>query len=66
MHVPLFGSGGDTLACGRGGGVSRFGRWDRHCGTLGIYEFCRCRNGGGGRMKGEVGKEELMKVKGKG
>ncbi len=29
--------GEDTLACGRGGGGSQFGRGDRHCGTLGIY-----------------------------
>jgi hypothetical protein len=33
-------SGGDTLACGRGG--SQFGRVDSHCGTLGIHigMFC--------------------------
>ncbi len=35
--IPLFGGGGYTLARGRGGGGSQFGRGDRHCGTLGIY-----------------------------
>jgi hypothetical protein len=38
--VPLFGSGGDTLACGKGGGGSQFGRGDRHYGTLSIYVLC--------------------------
>jgi hypothetical protein len=36
---PPFGSGGDTFACGRGGG-SQFGRGERHCGTLGINVLC--------------------------
>ncbi len=31
--------GGDTLACGRGGGGSQSGRGDRHCSTLGINVF---------------------------
>jgi len=30
---------GGTLACGRGGVRSQFGRGDRHCGTLGIYVY---------------------------
>jgi hypothetical protein len=33
---PPLGSKGDTLAMGRGGGGSQFGRRDRHSGTLGI------------------------------
>ncbi len=33
---PPFGSGGDTLACGRGSGRTQFGRGDRHCDTPGI------------------------------
>jgi hypothetical protein len=53
---PPFGSGGTHSLAEEGVEEgSQFGRWDKHCGTLGIYEFCRCRNGG--RMKGEVGKE---------
>ena len=35
-----FGSGGDTLACGKGVERSQFQRGDRHCGTLGIYVLC--------------------------
>ncbi len=34
------GSGGDTLACGKGDGGSQFGRGDRHYGTLGTYVLC--------------------------
>jgi hypothetical protein len=38
--VCQFGSGGGaTLACGRGGGKSQFGRGDRHCGSIGIYVY---------------------------
>jgi hypothetical protein len=29
-----------TLACGRGGGETQFGRVDRHCGSLGSYVLC--------------------------
>jgi hypothetical protein len=32
--------GGATLACGRGGGKSQFGRGDRHCGSIGRYVLC--------------------------
>jgi hypothetical protein len=32
--------GRDTLACGRGGGGTHFGRGDIHCGTLGTYVLC--------------------------
>jgi hypothetical protein len=32
--------GGDTLACGRGGEGSQFGRGDRHCGTSGKHVVC--------------------------
>ncbi len=35
-----WGGGGDTIACGSGGGGSPFGRGDRHCGTLDIYVLC--------------------------
>ncbi len=41
--LPLwFRGGGDTLACGRGGGRDpiQIGRGDRLCGTLGIYVLC--------------------------
>ncbi len=38
--APRFRGGGDTLACGKGGGGSQFGRGDRHYGTLGIYVLC--------------------------
>ncbi len=37
---PPFGSGGNTLARGRGHGGSQFGRGDRNCGTLNIDVFC--------------------------
>ncbi len=60
------GAGERTHSLAEEGVGSQFGRWDKHCGTLGINEFCRCRDGGGDRMEGEVGKEGLMKVKGKG
>jgi hypothetical protein len=39
----LFGSGGEgtnSLGGERAGTGSQFGRWDRHCGTLGIYVLC--------------------------
>jgi len=36
---PLVPSGGDTLACGRVGGGSQFGRRDRHSGILGIVQY---------------------------
>jgi hypothetical protein len=34
---PLFGSGGTLSLAGEGVGESQFGRVDKHCGTLGIY-----------------------------
>jgi hypothetical protein len=35
-HPLVLGGGGEgTLACGKGGGGSRFGRRDKHSGTLG-------------------------------
>jgi hypothetical protein len=37
---PPFGSkGGDTLACGGGGGWKKFRRWERHYGTLGVLRI---------------------------
>jgi hypothetical protein len=34
-------NGGDTLACGEGGGGAKFRRLDRHCGTLSSNHFTR-------------------------